>query len=99
MKKIDAEKLKKAKALPSVFTLLLITVLIFIAVMLIFWTTVNNLTVGKINQGYVWAEGLYERISEEGEINPILIEKELSYYSLIPNGVSFKYTNFSNACS
>lgn len=86
MKKIDAEKLKKAKALPSVFTLLLIAVLILFAVMLIFWTTVNTLTVGKINQGYVWAEGLYERVSEEGEINPILIEKELSYYSqIIPN--------------
>ena len=64
MRKYNAEKLKKIHIYPLIIILVVVVFLVGMAISLIAGAILNNMTQGKISQGYRWAEGFYRQIKD-----------------------------------
>ena len=86
MKKINPEKLKNGHVLPSIFFLLIITVLINATILAIGQVAFMNMVREKIVQGNNWANGLYIKACKIGFSNELTLNTAVEdYREIVPD--------------
>ena len=64
MKKYNPDKLKKIHIYPLIIFLFIVIFMVDVAITLIVGAVSENMTSGKISQGYKWAHGFYSQIKD-----------------------------------
>ena len=64
MKKYNPEKLKKTHVYPLIIILFIVVFIVGVALTLLVGAIANNMTIGKISQGYKWAYGFYSQMKD-----------------------------------
>ncbi len=83
MKKYNPEKLKKTHIYPLIIILIIVVLLVSIAILLIVGAIVNNMTNGKVSQGYKWAYGFYSQIKDIDIEDKSAMDEAFTNYSNI----------------
>ena len=88
MRKYNAEKLKKIHIYPLIIILVVVVFLVGMAISLIAGAILNNMTQGKISQGYRWAEGFYRQIKDINTNDKSALDNVFASYSKVVNDVT-----------
>lgn len=88
MKKYNPEKLKKIHVYPLILILIIVVFIVGVAISLLAGALFDNLTRGKISQGYKWAQGFYSQIKEIDLDDKSALDDAFSNYSAVVNDVT-----------
>ena len=88
MKKYNPDKLKKIHVYPLILILIIVVFIVGVAISLLAGALFDNLTRGKISQGYKWAQGFYSRIKEIDLDDKSALDDAFSNYSAVVNDVT-----------
>lgn len=88
MKKYNPDKLKKIHVYPLIIILIIVVFIVGVAISLLAGALFDNLTRGKISQGYKWAQGFYSRIKEIDLDDKSALDDAFSNYSAVVNDVT-----------
>lgn len=88
MKKYNPEKLKKIHVYPLILILIIVVFIVGVAISLLAGALFDNLTRGKISQGYKWAQGFYSQIKEIDLDNKSAMDDAFANYSAVVNDVT-----------
>lgn len=88
MKKYNPDKLKKIHVYPLIIILIIVVFIVGVAISLLAGALFDNLTRGKISQGYKWAQGFYSQIKEIDLDDKSALDDAFSNYSAVVNDVT-----------
>lgn len=88
MKKYNPDKLKKIHVYPLIIILIIVIFIVGVAISLLAGALFDNLTRGKISQGYKWAKGFYSQIKEIDLDDKSALDDAFSNYSAVVNDVT-----------
>lgn len=88
MKKYNPDKLKKIHVYPLIIILIIVVFIVGVAISLLAGALFDNLTRGKISQGYKWAKGFYSQIKEIDLDDKSALDDAFSNYSAVVNDVT-----------
>lgn len=88
MKKYNPDKLKKIHVYPLIIILIIVIFIVGVAISLLAGALFDNLTRGKISQGYKWAKGFYSQIKEIDLDDKSALDDAFSNYSTVVNDVT-----------
>ncbi|MGN0244692.1 MAG: putative bifunctional diguanylate cyclase/phosphodiesterase [Lachnospiraceae bacterium] len=88
MKKYNPEKLKKIHVYPLILILIIVVFIVGVAISLLAGALFDNLTRGKISQGYKWAQGFYSQIKEIDLDDKSALDDAFANYSAVVNDVT-----------
>lgn len=88
MKKYNPDRLKKIHVYPLIIILIIVVFIVGVAISLLAGALFDNLTRGKISQGYKWAQGFYSQIKEIDLDDKSALDDAFSNYSAVVNDVT-----------
>lgn len=88
MKKYNSEKLKKTHVYPLIIILLIVVFIVGVAMTLIAGAIIDNMTRGKISQGYKWAYGFYSQIKDINIQDKSALDDAFTNYSKVVNDMT-----------
>ena len=87
MKKYNPEKLKKTHVYPLIIILFIVVFIVGVALTLLVGAIANNMTIGKISQGYKWANGFYSQMKDININDKAAMDDVFNNYSAVVNDV------------
>ena len=87
MKKYNPEKLKKTHVYPLIIILFIVVFIVGVALTLLVGAIANNMTIGKISQGYKWAYGFYSQMKDININDKAAMDDVFNNYSAVVNDV------------
>ncbi|MBQ1171164.1 MAG: EAL domain-containing protein [Lachnospiraceae bacterium] len=88
MKKYNPEKLKKIHVYPLILILIIVIFIVGVAISILAGAIFDNMTRGKISQGYKWAYGFYSQLKEIDLDDKAALDDAFSNYSAVVNDVT-----------
>lgn len=88
MKKYNPEKLKKIHIYPLIISLIIVFLIVGLAIALIVGAIADNMTSGKLSQGYKWAYGCYSQIEAVGINDRSAMDDVFANYSAVVKDVT-----------
>lgn len=88
MKKYNPEKLKKIHVYPLILILIIVIFIVGVAISILAGAIFDNMTRGKISQGYKWAYGFYSQLKEIDLDDKSALDDAFSNYSAVVNDVT-----------
>ena len=88
MKKYNPDKLKKIQIYPLIIILFIVIFMVDVAIKLIVGAVSENMTSGKISQGYKWAHGFYSQIKDIDIHDKSAMDDAFTNYSSVVNDMT-----------
>ena len=88
MKKYNPDKLKKIHVYPLIIILFIVIFMVDAAITLIVGAVSENMTSGKISQGYKWAHGFYSQIKDIDIHDKSAMDDAFTNYSSVVNDMT-----------
>ena len=88
MKKYNPDKLKKIHIYPLIIILFIVIFMVDVAITLIVGAVSENMTSGKISQGYKWAHGFYSQIKDIDIHDKSAMDDAFTNYSSVVNDMT-----------
>lgn len=88
MKKYNPDKLKKIHVYPLIIILFIVIFIVDVAITLIAGAISQNMTNGKISQGYKWAYGFYNQIKDIDINDESAMDDAFTNYSSVVNDMT-----------
>ena len=88
MKKYNPDKLKRIHVYPLIIILFIVIFMVDVAITLIVGAVSENMTSGKISQGYKWAHGFYSQIKDIDIHDKSAMDDAFTNYSSVVNDMT-----------